>query len=265
MASSRHPGGGVRDGKGAQEENLHRRMDAFRFLEQQVQDIPDLYPIPPESCLVSQQVTVFRGPESEGYPFLPSPFTISLISCAAVWQPTLSQYRNYRDRRQKEAMMKKAQVIVKAAVELDCDVLVLSAFGCGAFQNPPSRVAQFFKAALNEVSPECTLREVVFCISEDHNSYQWHNPEGNFSPFQEVFGQSVPERPMRDFPMPESPAHGPSGFPTAPEAEWPPGEDAWVGLEADPFAAENLMPAPREPSPAPRKHRGRKKPGTGNW
>eukprot|EP00969_Alexandrium_andersonii_P046444 2038246-Alexandrium_andersonii.AAC.1 len=29
----------------------------------------DLHPIPPEGCLISQQVTVFRGPESEGYPF----------------------------------------------------------------------------------------------------------------------------------------------------------------------------------------------------
>eukprot|EP00969_Alexandrium_andersonii_P123653 5464528-Alexandrium_andersonii.AAC.1 len=35
MASSKHPGGGVRDGRGAQEENLHRRTDAFRFLERQ--------------------------------------------------------------------------------------------------------------------------------------------------------------------------------------------------------------------------------------
>eukprot|EP00969_Alexandrium_andersonii_P211930 9359722-Alexandrium_andersonii.AAC.1 len=95
MASSRNPGGGVRGGNGAQEENLRRRTDAFRFLERQVQDTPDLYPIPSEGCLVSRQVTVFRGPESEGYPFLPSPFTISLISRAAVWQPRLSSNRKY--------------------------------------------------------------------------------------------------------------------------------------------------------------------------
>eukprot|EP00969_Alexandrium_andersonii_P358550 15451233-Alexandrium_andersonii.AAC.1 len=93
MASSTKPGGGVRGGNGAQEENLHRRTDAFRFLEQQVQDTADLYPIPSEGCLVSRGVTVFRGPESEGYPFLPSPFTISLISCAAIWKPRLSGNR----------------------------------------------------------------------------------------------------------------------------------------------------------------------------
>eukprot|EP00969_Alexandrium_andersonii_P056787 2503838-Alexandrium_andersonii.AAC.1 len=48
MAAKSHPGGGVRRGAGAQEENLHRRSDAFRFLERQVQG-GNLYPIPAEA------------------------------------------------------------------------------------------------------------------------------------------------------------------------------------------------------------------------
>eukprot|EP00969_Alexandrium_andersonii_P040596 1779530-Alexandrium_andersonii.AAC.1 len=43
----------------------------------------DLYPIPAEACLVNEKVTVFRGAEAEGYPFLQNPFRISLVSCAA--------------------------------------------------------------------------------------------------------------------------------------------------------------------------------------
>eukprot|EP00969_Alexandrium_andersonii_P314298 13884993-Alexandrium_andersonii.AAC.1 len=35
MAAKVRPCGGVKQGAGAQEENLHRRSDAFRFLEQQ--------------------------------------------------------------------------------------------------------------------------------------------------------------------------------------------------------------------------------------
>eukprot|EP00969_Alexandrium_andersonii_P049554 2175084-Alexandrium_andersonii.AAC.1 len=66
MANKKRPGGGVRSGAGAQEENLHRRSDAFRFLERQVQG-GDLYPIPAEACLVTEKVTVFRGAEAEGY------------------------------------------------------------------------------------------------------------------------------------------------------------------------------------------------------
>eukprot|EP00969_Alexandrium_andersonii_P282369 12483480-Alexandrium_andersonii.AAC.1 len=72
MASATKPGGGVYGGKGAQEENLHRRTDAFRFLEQQYG--PATYPIPGDGCLVSKGVTVFRACEEEGYGFLPSPF-----------------------------------------------------------------------------------------------------------------------------------------------------------------------------------------------
>eukprot|EP00969_Alexandrium_andersonii_P348272 15400048-Alexandrium_andersonii.AAC.1 len=63
MASATKPGGGVRGGKGAQEENLHRRTDAFRFLEQQCG--PATHPIPADGCLVSQGVTVFRSREEE--------------------------------------------------------------------------------------------------------------------------------------------------------------------------------------------------------
>eukprot|EP00969_Alexandrium_andersonii_P158479 7001563-Alexandrium_andersonii.AAC.1 len=60
--------------------------------------------------------------------------------------------------------------------------------------------------------------------------------------------------PDADRPMPESPVLGgawpervlgPSGYPASPESEE---SDVWVGLEADQFAPENLMPAPGGPS-----------------
>eukprot|EP00969_Alexandrium_andersonii_P261935 11579529-Alexandrium_andersonii.AAC.1 len=121
-------------------------------------------------------------------------------------------------------MRKKAEVIINAAVELDCDVLILSAFGCGAFHNPPDQAALFFKEALNEVGTEHTLQEVVLCIFEDHNSGQWRNPRGNLAPFEEAFGQGVTGRRM-----PETERH----FPRTPEAAWPPGAPAWVGVEPD--------------------------------
>eukprot|EP00969_Alexandrium_andersonii_P159627 7053191-Alexandrium_andersonii.AAC.1 len=52
----RAPGGGIRKGAGAQEEHLHRRSDAFRSLEQQNWE-ERLYPIPDESCLLSNEAT----------------------------------------------------------------------------------------------------------------------------------------------------------------------------------------------------------------
>jgi hypothetical protein len=66
--------------------------------------------------------------------------------------------------------------------------LVLSAFGCGAFGNPPQVVAELFREVLSAHSDQ--IRRVVFCILEDHNSGRWHNPHGNLAPFVEAFPQA---------------------------------------------------------------------------
>eukprot|EP00969_Alexandrium_andersonii_P186147 8223822-Alexandrium_andersonii.AAC.1 len=56
MAAAGSPGGGVDWGAGAQEEDLHRRTDAWRFLRRQHRwgpGAPGLYPIHLGSCLLS--------------------------------------------------------------------------------------------------------------------------------------------------------------------------------------------------------------------
>mmetsp|Transcript_13588 Transcript_13588/g.38648 ORF Transcript_13588/g.38648 Transcript_13588/m.38648 type:complete len:342 (+) Transcript_13588:230-1255(+) len=180
MACAFCAGGGFRSGAGAQEENLHRRSDAVRFTEEQQKKN---YPIPEKACLVSRDVTVFRGSEKDGYPFLEVPFRITLVSCAAVANPALTSSRDYARSQSRELMKAKVALIVQAAVKSQCTVAVLSAFGCGAFGNPPDRVAWMFREAL-ERAP---LKEVVFCIFDDHNAGCHHNPRGNVEPFREVF------------------------------------------------------------------------------
>lgn len=92
MACEDCPGGGLRSGAGAQEENMHRRSDLVRFTEE-LQD--EHYPIARDACLLSTHVTVFRGPEHHGYPFLQSPFHVTFISCAALAYPKLSQAQTH--------------------------------------------------------------------------------------------------------------------------------------------------------------------------
>ena len=74
------------------------------------------------------------------------------------------------------------------------DGLVLSAFGCGAFCNPPHHVARLFAEALSEPAealsePEFSgvFRAVTFAILDDHNAQRPHNARGNLGPFQEAF------------------------------------------------------------------------------
>jgi uncharacterized protein (TIGR02452 family) len=183
MANAFHPGGGVCDGVGAQEENLHRRTDLHRYTVMQRRN----YPIRQDACLLSEGVTIMRGSEKDGYPFLLGQMhRITVISCAALSKPRLnndsSQYANPAD----EALMKtKIAVILNAAAHARCNAVVLSAFGCGAFGNPPKVIAEMFYDGLRR-SP---IQGAVFCIFDDHNAYRAHNPRGNFLPFQEVFGR----------------------------------------------------------------------------
>ena len=64
MANPRTPGGGVRSGAGAQEEDLFRRSDLHRFLAA----CPTLYPLSEGTGLLSRGVTVFRGAEGQAFP-----------------------------------------------------------------------------------------------------------------------------------------------------------------------------------------------------
>ena len=47
-------------------------------------------------------------------------------------------------------------------------VLVLSALGCGAFNNPPSHVAEIFRAVIQQYGS--LFQSITFAIVEDHNS-----------------------------------------------------------------------------------------------
>eukprot|EP00969_Alexandrium_andersonii_P075716 3337919-Alexandrium_andersonii.AAC.1 len=72
-----------------------------------------------------------------------------------------------------------------AAAQSGYTALVLGAFGCGAFGHPPAEVARLFRCALADWGGEGRVREVVFCVIDDHNSRRAHNPRGNFAPFRE--------------------------------------------------------------------------------
>lgn len=183
MANAFAPGGGFRQGAGAQEENLHRRTDAYRFTEQQA---AVLYPMQGDVCYMSKDVTVLRGSEKQGYPFFPVErmFHICLLSCAAIKYPRLTSDRKYADEREFKLMETKIASILGAVAEAGCEAVVLSAFGCGAFANPPEVVAEIFANQLR-----CwPIRRVVFSILDDHNSRKFHNPRGNCVPFKEAFG-----------------------------------------------------------------------------
>ena len=111
---------------------------------------------------------------------------VCVISCAALSHPPLNtSFDDYASEDDREIMKVKAAAVLQAAVDAKCDVVVLSAFGCGAFGNPPHIVAAIFHEAI-QFSP---IKMGLFCILDDHNACRRHNPRGNFELFKEILGE----------------------------------------------------------------------------
>ena len=84
--------------------------------------------------IYSPNVSVFRGSESNGYPFFPNgPAYISFIACAAYTHPpTWINKDGEVELSSTDSIHKtkeKIKVILKIALENEHDVVILSAFG----------------------------------------------------------------------------------------------------------------------------------------
>ena len=198
MASRRNPGGGVYAGAGAQEENIFRRSNLFWSLYQ-FADYADeygvpgdhsgrSYPIPRESGgIYSPPAKVFRSSEATGYAFLDQPYSAAFLTVPAISRPRLVGQGDalLLSRQMADATRVKIRAIFRIAAAHDHSDLVLSAFGCGAFRNPPRHVARLFREVLGEDEFGGVFHRVVFAIFDDHNAFRSTNPEGNFKPFHE--------------------------------------------------------------------------------
>ena len=198
MASRQNPGGGVYSGAGAQEENIFRRTNIFQSLFLFAPYAEDYglkmrsraYPLDRNyGGIYSPEVTVFRGLEKDGYPLLEDPFNIDFISVPGMNKPALNREGLIEDKLV-EGVKNKMRTIFEIALQNQIDCLILGAFGCGAFKNPPQHIAKLFHELLqNEYRNE--FRIVVFSILEDHNSGKYHNREGNYKPFLKEFQDSI--------------------------------------------------------------------------
>lgn len=212
MASATHAGGGVENGAGAQEENLCRRTDYVRFLFRYTpladsygflgidRDSRYSYPLDRwDGAVYSEGMTVFRGNEADGYPFLEEPFRLDFVAVAALNLRRKEEYEWIKDKdgnyllseNEKEITCHKIRLMLRIAAQTGHRTMVLSAFGCGAFSNPAREMATMFHQVLSEKEFCSAFDKIVFAILEDHNSCSHINPEGNYKPFKSRFGEGV--------------------------------------------------------------------------
>jgi len=193
MANARTPGGGYRSGSGAQEENLHRRSNYFQHLEDPGRLWKErswYYPISEFGAVYSPSVLVVRGKEHDGYPFIPS-YKMAMIARPAYSRPrTITKGgETLLCAEGAEGTKNKIRTILNSALDNGHDAIVLSAFGCGAYRNPPAHVAALFSEVFMEPTFFRSFKHISFAILDDHNAGKMHNPKGNVQPFVDVFGK----------------------------------------------------------------------------
>lgn len=190
FASAVNPGGGVLHGSRAQEECLCRCSTLYFNL-----DIDEMWnkfylphrkegnPIHNDDLLYTPKVKVFK--EDSQYPKTMNKkdwYNVDVITCAA---PNLrenpSNIHNegdgisraiISDEELYKVHINRFKRILNVAAINNCDVVILGAFGCGAFMNNPWIVAEAARVALNEFLYTFeTVEFAIFCNEWDTENY----------------------------------------------------------------------------------------------
>ena len=197
FASARYPGGGVETGARAQEETICRRSTLTRSIYSfdpkyaARYNYPlqpgNHYPIVSEfSAVYSPAVTVFR--EGIDCLFMEEPYDVAVISCAALnlggkYAIKLTP-EGHMPQKAIDITRNKIRTVSRIGLMYGHDSLVLGAFGCGAFKNPPAEIAKLFHEVMEEPEFKNKYRLITFSIIDDHNA---HN--ANLAAFKNEFEQ----------------------------------------------------------------------------
>lgn len=168
FASATNPGGGVVRGSSAQEECICRCSTLFPCLDTNemwgrfyTPHRKALNPLYNNDCIYTPQVCVFKSdtdfpeilPENEWW-------HTDIITCAAPnLRPKPSNAMNphvgseavrITNAELEKLLTKRVRRIFQLAAANKNEVLILGAFGCGAFKNPPEIVAKVFRKVIEE-------------------------------------------------------------------------------------------------------------------
>jgi uncharacterized protein (TIGR02452 family) len=136
-------------------------------------------PLHNDDIIFTPNVQVLKD---DDYQPLEDPFAVDVITCAAPnlrEQPANPYNPGDGDTKQisKDALyrlhVQRARRILMVAAQNEADVLILGAFGCGAFQNDPYVVARAYNDVLEEFSRHFqTIEFAVYCRPYDDSNYR---------------------------------------------------------------------------------------------
>ena len=132
-----------------------------------------------------RDAVIFREAENKGYELLQNPFNMSFISVPAIREPILND--GMLNKRDIIIAKDKIRTILRLGLINSHDALVLGAWGCGIFHNPPRDIARLFKEVFLEEEFFNKYKKVVFAILDDSISLSRKKDDGNLLPFKELF------------------------------------------------------------------------------
>ena len=196
FASANNPGGGVDHGSGAQEESLCRCSTLYPCLNNQY-CLENFYEkhrkendgLNNDDTIYTPDILIIKSDITYPVRLLEEDFIkVDVLTCAA---PNLREEVNERfdpggvvapntsDDELYKIHLKRAKHIFEVAIDNQIDVLILGAFGCGAFRNNPSVVAKAYKDALKEY--QGYFKVIEFAIY--HRKYELDNYQAFFDIF----------------------------------------------------------------------------------
>ena len=195
FASATNPGGGVEKGASAQEECLCRcstlypciseekTRNNFHNTHKSMLRSGTMSALYNDDCIYTPDVIVFKS-DTQHPELLPQDkwFAADIITCAA---PNLrmrpSNYANpdsgyeairINDEELKALHTKRANRILDIAKANRAEIVILGAFGCGAFQNPPNVVAAgMYEAVKQHMRDFEAIEFAVYCPPKDSKNY----------------------------------------------------------------------------------------------
>lgn len=191
FASATNPGGGVENGSSAQEESLCRCSTLYPCLNNEVMKQKFYMPhrrahnvLYNDDCIYTPGVKVFKT--DDNFPKLMEQkdwWDVDIITCAApnlrklpnnIMNPGNEKSMAGISQKELEALLKsRIERIFKLAIKENVEVLILGAFGCGAFRNPPELVAKVFAEFTSKYLNYFDVIEyAVFHTEREKNNYE---------------------------------------------------------------------------------------------
>ncbi len=197
FASAVSPGGGVVTGCTAQEESICRISSLYPALTDQ--DTAGAFYARhhaairartmnrrnTDDCIYTPGVVVFKEDTHDCAPMPESDwYSVDVLTCAAPDQREDTNGAGYHpdEKELRACFEQRIEMILRVAAANEADVLVLGAFGCGAFYNPPALVAEAFHTVIQKYA--LYFEKIVFAI------YVHDYETENYKAFANIFADN---------------------------------------------------------------------------